>query len=74
MRAGKAGTNLVHKRVVKIIGAANAEVDDVHFGRHGIVKGIQKPGRVRYLLAPPPQFPSVFHTFKTSSAMFIVTH
>ena len=41
--------HLVREGLVKVVGAADAEVDHVHLGGDGVVEGVQEPGGVRHL-------------------------
>jgi hypothetical protein len=46
---GSAHRYLFHKGLIQIVGPSNAEVDNIHPCRHGIVEGVQKPGGIGHL-------------------------
>lgn len=46
---GSACRYLFNKGLIQIVGPSNAEVDNIHPCRHGIVEGVQKPGGIRHL-------------------------
>lgn len=41
--------DLFYKGLVQVVRAANAKIDHVHFCCHGVVEGVQKPGRIGHL-------------------------
>ena len=51
MHSRPASAHLLHKWLVQVIWAANAEIDHIHLGCHCVVEGVQEPGGVRYLQA-----------------------